>query len=64
MQDAYEALQLAASDTASPIDVGVVNDQVCRQAMQQDLVSSVDTTQSDACIRCSAECEGLIIRLH
>lgn len=29
MQDAYEALKLAAGDTASPIDVGSVNDQVC-----------------------------------
>lgn len=27
-EDAFEALQLAASDTASPIDIGVVNDQV------------------------------------
>ena len=29
MQDAYEALKLAAGDTASPIDVGSVNDKVC-----------------------------------
>lgn len=29
MQDAYEALKLAAGNTASPIDVGSVNDQVC-----------------------------------
>lgn len=28
LQDAFEAMQLAASDTASPIDIGMVNDEV------------------------------------
>ncbi len=28
LQDAFEAMQLAASNTASPIDIGMVNDEV------------------------------------